>query len=181
MTTNCWHNLIEGDKEAFLTIYHDNYRHLFFYGFRLTADRELTKDCIQELFLDIWHTRTTLNKDVRNIQSYLFTWLRRKISHKQAGALRDRAYQQSGEANEEKEFSYEELLIAFQQTEEKKEQLDRALGTLTKKQLEIIRLKFFENLSYAAIAEKTALTTRTVYNVIYEALNRLREAMTILL
>jgi RNA polymerase sigma factor (sigma-70 family) len=72
------------------------------------------------------------------------------------------------------------LLIAFQQSEEKKEQVTRALGTLTKKQLEIIRLKFFYNLSYAEISEKTALTTRTIYNIIYEAINRLRESMTVL-
>ena len=55
------------------------------------------------------------------------------------------------------EFCYEELLIAFQQTEEKKEQLKRALDTLTKKQLEIIRLKFFDNLSYSQISAKTSL------------------------
>ena len=31
------------------------------------------------------------------------------------------------------------------------------------------------------ISEKTLLSTRTVYNIIYEAINRLRESMTILL
>ncbi len=176
-----WDNMINGDKEAFLSIYHNHYRALFYYGFSLTADRELTKDCIQELFLDIWNTRPTLNKEVENIQSYLFTWLRRKISRTQSRLLKEKSYEQSREVNETKEFSYEELLIAFQQTEEKKEQLSRALETLTKKQLEIIRLKFFENLSYAAISEKTSLSTRTVYNLIYEAISRLRESMAILL
>lgn len=175
-----WDNMINGDKAAFLSIYHNHYRALFYYGFSLTADRELTKDCIQELFLDIWNTRPTLNKEVENIQSYLFTWLRRKISRTQSRLLKEKSYEQSREVNETKEFSYEELLIAFQQTEEKKEQLSRALETLTKKQLEIIRLKFFENLSYAAISEKTSLSTRTVYNLIYVAISRLRESMTIL-
>lgn len=173
--------MISGDKEAFLAIYHNHYRALFYYGFSLTADRELTKDCIQELFLDIWNTRPTLNKEVENIQSYLFTWLRRKISRTQSRLLREKSYERSGQDSNAKEFCYEELLIAFQQTEEKKEQLGRALRTLTKKQLEIIRLKFFENLSYAEISEKTSLTTRTVYNIIYEAINRLRESMAVLL
>ena len=173
--------MIKGDKEAFLAIYHTHFRPLFYYGFSLTADRELTKDCIQELFLDIWNTRPTLNKEVENIQSYLFTWLRRKISRTQSRVLKEKSFERSREVNDNKEFCYEELLIAFQQTEEKKEQLSRALSTLTKKQMEIIRLKFFENLSYAAISEKTSLTTRTVYNIIYEAISRLREYMTILL
>jgi RNA polymerase sigma-70 factor (ECF subfamily) len=181
MEINYWQNIISGDKEAFLTVYHKYYRALFSYGFSLTADRELTKDCIQELFLDIWSTRSTLNKDVENIQSYLFTWLRRKISRKQLRLAKDKTYQHSVEGNERKEFCYEELLIAFQITEEKKEQLTRALATLTKKQLEIIRLKFFENLSYTEISAKTSLTTRTVYNIIHIAITRLREIMTILL
>ncbi len=62
--------------------------------------------------------------------------------------------------------------IAFQQSEEKKEQLRNALKNLTKKQIEIIRLKFFDNLSYAEIAAKTSLTSRTVYNLIYEAIRK---------
>ncbi len=181
MDTNYWNIMIDGDKEAFLAIYHRYYKALFCYGFKLTADKELTKDCIQELFLDIWKTRPTLNKEVTNIQSYLFTWLRRKISRKQSRIIKERTYQRSAEAMEEKEFCYEELLVAFQQTEENKEQLARALSSLTKKQLEVIRLKFFENLSYADISEKMSLTTRTVYNIVYEAINRLRESMIVLL
>lgn len=173
--------MITGDKEAFLAIYHNHYQALFYYGFSLTADRELTKDCIQELFLDIWNTRPVLNKEVENIQCYLFTWLRRKISRTQSSLLRKKLHEQAGCDNDTKQFCYEELLIAFQQTEEKKDQLTRALSSLTKKQLEIIRLKFFENLSYAEISEKTSLTTRTVYNIIYEAINRLRESMAVLL
>jgi RNA polymerase sigma factor (sigma-70 family) len=180
MKNNCWDNMVTGDREAFLVIYHNHYHALFYYGFSLTADRELTKDCIQELFLDIWNTRPILNKEVENIQSYLFTWLRRKINRTQSRLAKERSNEQSREVNDTKEFCYEELLIAFQQTEEKKEQLGRALDTLTKKQLEIVRLKFFENLSYAEISEKTSLTTRTIYNIIYEAINRLRESMAVL-
>jgi DNA-directed RNA polymerase specialized sigma24 family protein len=51
------------------------------------------------------------------------------------------------------------------------------MKSLTKSQLEIIRLKFFDNLSYAEIATKTSLSIRTIYNLIYEALNHLRESM----
>ena len=72
---------------------------------------------------------------------------------------------------------YEELLITFQRSEEKKEQLRGALTKLTKKQLEIIKLKFFEKLSYAEIAAKTSLAPRTVYNLIYEAIRHLRGNM----
>ena len=176
MTDN-WGRMVGGDKEAFINLYKSQYQALFCYGFSIALDRELTKDCIQELFLEIWNTRSSLNKEVKNVRSYLFTWLRRKITHEFAHVEKGN---QSGQYLEDftaTQASYEELLIAFQQSEEKKEVLRAALKKLTKKQLEIIRLKFFENLSYRAIAMQTSLTPRTVYNLIYEALKHLRETM----
>src|SRR5580765_5427199 len=136
MPMNTWGRMAGGDKDAFLALYQSHYQALFCYGFSLSTDKELTKDCIQELFLEIWNTRPSLNVDVKNVKSYLFTWLRRKISRE---LLRRTKTKFSDELAEEFSFtqsSYEELLIAFQQSEEKKEQLRMALQTLTKKQLE---------------------------------------------
>jgi RNA polymerase sigma-70 factor (ECF subfamily) len=76
---------------------------------------------------------------------------------------------------------YEDLLIAFQQSEEKKIELKAALKKLTKKQLEIIKLRFFDNLSYAEIALQTSLSQRTVYNLVYEAIRHLRVCLRLLL
>jgi RNA polymerase sigma factor (sigma-70 family) len=175
MTT--WGLMTRGDKEAFLTLYQSHYQALFCYGFSLSVDRDLTKDCIQELFLEIWNSRPSLNKEVKNVRTYLFTWLRRKISRELSKLAKERLL--DGTAGEFPfiQSSYEELLIAFQQSEEKKEQLRAALRKLTKKQLEVVKMKFFENLSYRAIADQTSLTPRTVYNLVYEAIRHLRESM----
>ncbi|MDP4215034.1 MAG: sigma-70 family RNA polymerase sigma factor [Bacteroidota bacterium] len=181
MTAGVWGQMAGGDKEAFLTLYQSHYHALFRYGFSISIDRELTKDCIQELFLEIWNTRHTLNKDVINVQSYLFTWLRRKMSRELSRLAKDKLADELRLELPVMESSYEELLIAFQQSEEKKMQLREALKKLTKKQLEIVRLKFFENLSYRTIATQTSLTPRTIYNLIYEAIRHLRESMKLLL
>ena len=181
MKGSTWHDMIKGDRAAFLAIYQRHYQALFSYGFSLTADRELTKDCLQELFLEIWNTRVALNKEVDNIRSYLFTWLRRKINKEFDRLKKEKLNDQISEDFEVTQASYEELLVAFQQSEEKKEGLRQALKKLTKKQLEIIKLKFFENLSCSAIAAKTSLAPRTVYNLIYEALRHLRVSMRLVL
>jgi RNA polymerase sigma factor, sigma-70 family len=170
-----WECMVDGDKNAFLTIYKENYAALFHYGFSLTSDKELTKDCIQELFLEVWKTRTSIKKEVENARCYLCTWLRRKISRHLNRLEKERTGVVSAIHYDPIESSYEELLVAYQFTEEKKERLNRAISKLTKKQIEIIRLKYFENLSYPAIADKTSLTTRTIYNIIYEAIHLLRE------
>jgi len=174
---NTWGRMVGGEKDAFLTLYTSHYQALFCYGFSLSANKALTKDCIQELFLEIWNSRPSLNTKVENARSYLFTWLRRKMSRELS---RQAKLKYSEDLMEEYIFaqpSYEDLLIAFQQSEEKKEQLREALKKLTKKQLEIIKLKFFDNLSYHTIAAQTGLTPRTVYNLVYEAMRHLRESM----
>jgi RNA polymerase sigma factor (sigma-70 family) len=180
MTVSTWGQMANGDKEAFMILYQSHYQALFCYGFSISTDRELTKDCIQEVFLEIWNTRSSLNKEVKNVRSYLFTWLRRKISRQLSQLAKEKFSDDLKQEFPFIEASYEELLIAFQQSEEKKQQLRAALKKLTRKQLEMVRLKFFENLSYRTIATQTSLTPRTVYNLIYEAIRHLRESMKVL-
>jgi RNA polymerase sigma-70 factor (ECF subfamily) len=115
------------------------------------------------------------------VLSYLFTWLRRKITREMSHLAKESAFDEHTEGAASVEASYEELLIAFQQSDEKREQLRAALSKLTRRQLEIIKLKFFENLSYRAIADRKSLTPRTVYNSIYESIRLLRETMKLLL
>ncbi len=147
MLSNTWGRMTGGDKDAFLTLYQGHYQALFCYGFSLSADRELTKDCIQELFLEIWKTRPSLNKEVKNVRSYLFTWLRRKISRELSRLAKERSADEDMEEFPFLQLPYEELLIAFQQSEEKKEQLRAALEeahgqTTGDHQAEILRESF---------------------------------------
>jgi RNA polymerase sigma-70 factor (ECF subfamily) len=175
MDTSHWKLMAAGDLRAFLHIYETHYRVLFTYGFTLTCDRNLTKDCLQDLFLEIWNTRSTLNAEVSDVRSYLMTWLRRKISHewkRHNKSLADdgsffNTLSRSCEA-------YEQLLIAFQRTEEDKLRLHSALQQLSPQQREMIRLRFFEKLSFSEIAVKTSLSTRTIYNLMYESIRLLR-------
>lgn len=175
MDTSHWKLMAAGDLHAFLHIYETHYRVLFTYGFTLTCDRNLTKDCLQDLFLELWNTRATLNTEVTNVRSYLITWLRRKISSE--WKRRNKSLADDGSLFNTLPGSceaYEQLLIAFQRTEEDKNKLKSALQQLTTQQREMIRLRFFEKLSFSEIAVKTSLSTRTIYNLMYEAIRFLR-------
>lgn len=172
--TEYWIRMLEGDQNAFLFIYKTYYQELFRYGFTLSHDKELTKDCIQELFLELWNNNCSVNKNVHDTRAYLFTWLRRKIYKYHSLSVQQKKKQVSALPHESTQPSYEELLIAFQTNEAEKERLRSALTHLTKKQVEMIKMKFFDNLSYDEIAAKTSLSCRTIYNLIYEGLQRLR-------
>jgi RNA polymerase sigma factor (sigma-70 family) len=177
MKLNLRGSLEGGDRNAFLALYTSHYQALFSYGITLTSNKELIKDCLQGLFLEIWHKQSHLDKEIKNVRAYLFTWLRRKIFHESAILSGKTCSDEMIKSFATTEMCYEELLIAFQQSEEKKELLRSALRDLTKQQLEMIRLKFFENLSYSEMAELTSLTPRTIYNLIYQAIRHLRKHM----
>ncbi len=181
MSISQWESMTEGNRGAFLAIYESHYQALFSYGFTLTASRDQTKDFIQELFLEIWNKRASVNKDVINVRAYLFTWLRRMIFKENKRLKSEHCTDEMIDNLSPDVLPYEDLLIAFQQSEEKKIELAAALKKLTKKQLEIIKLKFFDNLSYAEIALQTSLSQRTVYNLVYEALRHLRVCLRLLL
>jgi len=137
----------------------------------------LTKDCIQQMFFEIWDKRTHL-PEVFNVKSYLLKYLQRKIFREQTkegisleNTILDRI---------EKEQSYEELIINNQQSETLKLKLQRAFSNLTKGQRQVIELKFYEGLSTAEIAQFTKSTHRTVYNQLHTAIKILRKNMTAL-
>lgn len=176
---NNWKEMKEGDKKAFLEIYKQHYQSLFSYGFSISGDKEITKDSIQEMFLELWNKRSSLTAEVSNIRTYLCTWLRRKINAAHLKNKKEKAAEESIDTYIEMIYSYEDLLIAFEENKEKKDKVARALQSLSKKQIEIIRMKYFENLSYEEISTKTSLTLRTVYNTVFSAIKRLREEIKI--
>jgi RNA polymerase sigma-70 factor (ECF subfamily) len=175
-----WARVRNNEKAAFTEMYKAYYQFLFSIGFRICADKDLTKDCIHDMFLEIWHNRENLPQ-VQHVGFYLKTYLRRKIS-KEVPRLKN--IRQAGTSDSEIndiQYSYEDILIALQSQDEMKEKVKVAIQKLTKSQLEVIRMKFFDDKSYLEIATYKATTARTIYNQVYQALKTLRQYLKILL
>src|SRR5690242_12079529 len=130
--TDYWIRILEGDENAFLFIYRKHYNELFRYGLILSKDKELTKDCIQEVFMELWKNSPTINKNVHDIRAYLFTWLRRKINRAIAANIRQKTNEINSGRFENCEPSYEDLLISFQNNESDKEKVRQSLKHLTR-------------------------------------------------
>src|ERR1700760_3832688 len=73
-----WSQFREGDRDAFAAIYQQHILHLITYGLRLCPDRDLLKDQIQELFVELWNSRKNL-APARSVKFYLFKALRFKL------------------------------------------------------------------------------------------------------
>ena len=159
-----------GDPAALKELYNSFYHFLFSANFAVCTNRDIVKDSIHEAFLSIWANRDKL-PPVSSVGGYLNSCVRRKI----IDALKKEGHPGSFPAiDNEHEFSYEEVIIAFQEQEATSKTLKIALSQLTNKQKEAIQMRYFENKNYAEIAQLLGCEQRTIYNRIYEAIERLR-------
>ena len=173
--TDCkiqWNRIRKGDIDAFFYLYEILFSHLLNFGIKYSADSDLSRDLVNEMFMEIWDKHHTL-PEVENVQSYLLTYIKRKvIRYYYHDELRQKAIH--AQHTESHELSYEEFIVNVQSEQHQRSKLKVALQKLTPKQKELIQLKFFENLSYLEIAECHSLTVKTAYNTIYDALKILR-------
>ena len=173
--TETWRDFRAGNQSAFAYLYNGYVEALYHYGNRLTPDRELIEDCIQDLFIELWQHRTTLG-DTDSVKFYLFKALKRKVVKKIVGLRRQSSEQPlTDDYDFEIVLSPEFELITRQVSHDQKERLVVALNSLTPRQKEAITLKFYDGLSYQEVATLLAMGTRATYNLVYRALDVLRE------
>jgi len=139
----------------------------------MSRDKELTKDAIQTLFLELWEKKSNLG-EVKYWNAYLRKSFYRKMltELKKKNLLTRNALEENTAPSTP---SYEELLIKFQNTLSQKKELQSALNELPTQEKKVLELRFFEGLSYEEIAENTGKTKRTVYNQIFSAISKLRK------
>ena len=160
-----------GNADALKELYNLFYNSLFAANFAVCLRRDLVKDSIHDAFINIWTTRTKL-PNVNSVGAYLATCVRRRL----IDTLRKESPLESSLQRIESghELSYEEVIIAFQEEQATRQTLEEALSYLSNRQKEVIRLRFFENKNYEEIAQLLDCEPRTIYNHIYQAVERLR-------
>ncbi|GAB4021327.1 RNA polymerase sigma factor [Spirosoma koreense] len=174
--TLIWQQFREGHQEAFQKLVQHFYRELHFYGGRFTRDSDLLKDCLQDLFLDMWTYR---HKIVQTpyIRPYLYKSLRRKI-HREVmrhSALISEDGVPFDDVSSE-EITAEQALIRTELSEYQTARLNTLLATLSDRQREAIHLKFYAELSNDEIADVLAVNKQSVANLLHRGLSRLRES-----
>lgn len=172
-----WKQIREGNKQALFDLYNNTYFHLVRFGLKITANDELVKDCVTQLFLQLWDKHARLN-EVQQVRAYLFTSLKRMLIDKLIYYSKtDEAINKLKDKELIEELPYEEIIIRVQHDEELRGKLHKAIEQLTPKQKELIRLMFFEGLTYEQVAATTEQSIKTAYNTIYNAIKILRKVL----
>lgn len=172
-----WQALKNGKPEALSALFHQYYTPLFQYGQKLTNhNTELTKEIIQDLFFKLWDRRATLG-EVRSVKIYLFTAFRRILIDKSRHFKVEEAFTASFKPSDTYENSPEDNFLFEEKRLTDAQKLKNAILKLPNRVREAITLRYFEEMSYADIAEIMELKERTVYNFVHEGLTLLRRGL----
>ena len=178
-------NALRNDDEAALNhLFSTYYNRLFRTGLKYGASNEAIQEGIQAVFIDVWQYRKTLT-DIVSFEAYLTGSLRKRLSkmaEKASKNEKNTVYTERARLYRENSANdillsveaYENVLILQETNDLKRNELKNALEQLTPRQKELIVLRYFEEMNYADIAEKTQLQTDSIYKTIHEALKRLR-------
>jgi RNA polymerase sigma-70 factor (ECF subfamily) len=170
-----WTRLKQGDPEALGYLYDRYVDKLFLAASRITNNRELAKDALQEVFIELWNYRETLS-DVNHSQSYLVKVLRSILLKKLKKESATSPFR-AEESLVSSEQSVEDIIISSDTDREKKGKLHRALSNLTSRQKLILELRFYEGLSYEQIADRLSMNYQSVNNLAFRTILSLRRQM----
>lgn len=170
-----WKAFKQGDQAAFSLLYQRYVRVLFSYGKKLGADEQAVEDAIQDLFVDLWQSRSRLS-DVESARFYLFRSLRRKIH---VSIRPDQASAESWEAVDEWRLptspAWESEVINAERAQLQTADLQSQLKKLPLRQYEVLVLYYYHDFSYDQIAAILSINQQSVRNLLQRALHKLRQ------
>ncbi len=170
-----WLQLKEGDRSGLEGLYLKFSNDLFRYGMAIVANRSFVKDCIQEVFIDLWKYRSALNH-TDNVKIYLIKCLSNKISKEVS--KEKRVFSENEISPFETIFleeSVEDRFIESQRSEELQFKLRVGLSKLPARQREVIQLLFFEKYSYEETSKVLGINVESCYTLAWKAVKGLKK------
>jgi RNA polymerase sigma factor (sigma-70 family) len=166
-----WQKFCGGDKEALGRLAEENYLALYHYGTKFTTDKDQIKDCLQDLFLDLWEKRSVLTEVVA-VKPYLFQALRNNLIRK---VRRQTVFSELNDDQHSTDFTPESAWILSETDQLMLHRLTQSIELLPKRQREALYLRYYENLSYEEIGEVMGLQRQAVANYLQYGIQKLRE------
>ncbi|MDR8392708.1 sigma-70 family RNA polymerase sigma factor [Aliifodinibius sp. S!AR15-10] len=169
-----WSQLQMGNKEAVSKLFCRYYSKLYNYGYNIIPDRELVRDCIQELFLTLWNKREGINEP-HSVKAYLISSFRRLIFRKlNKHRNRKKRNQVYTDNFLEESCNVEELMVHCETKKELKQKLEEAIDSLSDRQKESIYLKFYQGLTTDEISIVMEVNKQSVYNHVSVAISNMQ-------
>lgn len=171
-----WQQLKNGSELALGKLIKKYFNLLQNYGYKFSKEEDFVKDCVQEVFVEIWNRQRTISQP-DSVRAYLFSCVRKKI-------LRDSFRQKIVKSSEISDiendtnfidFSPELAMIEQENINEMTQKVADLLNKLPKRQREVVYLRFYQNLERDEIAEIMNVNSQSVSNLLQVAFKTFRE------
>lgn len=169
-----WNDIKNGDERAFSSIFEKYYEDLVRYGSSLSPFPEKIKDCVQDVFADVWLYRQNLQDSVV-VKAYLLSSVRKRIARLHE---RDRIFRKTSSVDSLEflyDFSIERQLIADEELVNKVHQLNKLINDLPSRQKEALYLRYHHGLTVEQIAKMLQVNYQSATNLIHRGIVNLRK------
>lgn len=169
-----WQDYRSGDLYALANLMQGYYTDLYHWGMRLHPEKELVKDCIQEVFVGLSRIQSTINS-VDNIRAYLMVTLKSRILRELSKKHVTHHTDLTEGYHIVVDFSADLRFIEEENEVYQIRKLEQTLNHLPARQKEVIYLRFYQGLSFEQIAEVMQLGRQSVYNLLQKSIHSLRK------
>jgi RNA polymerase sigma-70 factor (ECF subfamily) len=156
------------DEQAMIMLYKNYWKSLYISAYKILKNKETCEDIVQELFIKIWNNREqlTINSCIKaylsaSVRYEVFRRLRNSKNHE---PILNEIIETVADLSLYDRIEYKELQF----------KILSVVDTLPGKCREVYNLSRNELLSHKEIADKLAISTKTVRNHITRALHELR-------
>ena len=161
-----------GDTKAFSRLYDLYINILYNYGYRLTNDKELLKDCIHDVFVKVYTRKNDLDT-IENFKSYIFISLKNKVCDE----IRKRIHMSSAAIEDIDPVATDDVEKRYLKMEQEcveHNTIKFMMGQLSPRQREALTLYYIEEKKYEDICEIMSMNYQSVRNLMHRGLTKLR-------
>jgi RNA polymerase sigma factor (sigma-70 family) len=164
-----------GDFTAFASLYQTHIQALLHYGNKVITDKEMVKDVIHDLFVELWNRRQTLMQ-VNNLEFYMLKALRYKLMKLNKGGWLQ-YLEEDDPVTENFSFTIDALLEEKESRQNASVILQKAINALPLRQREVIYFRFYKGYSNQQIADLLNINYQSVSNLLQRAIETLKNAI----
>lgn len=174
-----WLRFIAGDFNAYASLYKDHVESLILYGLKIKQDKDEVQDAIQDLFIELWHSKENL-KPVQLVNMYLLKALRYKLIKKEKNRISSLKDEPDNLPDIALEQPIEFFILESEDRAYKLEKIRKAVQLLPKRQQEVINLRFYKGFSTEQVAGIMAINYQSATNLLHKAVQFLRQYMRVI-
>ena len=166
-------SLKDGNSESFEKLYQLYADKVFGLSFLLLKDTGWSEDVVQEVFVKIWNSRSSLEEE-KSLWSFIYVLTKRSSLNK----LRD-----IQKFDSQFEYLWENISILNDCSHEKliakelQARVEELLNGLPERQREVFRMSRMEGYSYQEIGERLNISPNTVKNHMIQALKTIKSQL----